>query len=353
MVVVGADVHKRTHTFVAVDVVGRELGQLTVKADGKGHDKAICWARREFGEDLTWGIEDCRHLSARLEIDLLDAGQRVVRVPAKLMAQVRASARTRGKSDPIDALAVARAVLREPDLPVASHDEGSRELKLLVDRREDLVVERTRMINRLRWHLHRLDPADPIADPPIKSLDRAKTRSRLADWLTERSGIDARMAREVLADIDRTTPVINALEKEIAGLVKVAVPTLLELPGCGALTAAKIVGETAGVARFAHEAKFAMHAGVCPIPVWSGNTAGRVRMTRAGNRQLNAALHRIAVTQIRLKGEGRAYYEKRIAAGDSTSEALRCLKRRLARVVYQTLKNNPSSTARDLLPTAA
>ena len=105
-----------------------------------------------------WAIEDCRHLSTRLERDLLAAGQQVVRVPPKLMAQTRASARTRGKSDPIDALAVARAALREPDLPVAAHDEVSRELKLLVDRREDLVAERTRTINRLRWHLHELDP---------------------------------------------------------------------------------------------------------------------------------------------------------------------------------------------------
>ena len=80
------------------------------------------------------------------------------------------------------------------------------------------------------------------------------------------------------------------------------------------------------------EAKFARHAGVAPIPVWSGNTAGRVRMTRSGNRQLNAALHRIAITQIRLDGLGKAYYEKRMADGMSTTEALRCLKRRLARM---------------------
>ena len=162
MVVVGVDVHKRTHTFVAVDEVGRKLGQITVKAEGKGHDKAIVWAQREFGTDLKWGIEDCRHLSARLEIDLLDADQAVVRVPAKLMAQQRRTARTRGKSDPIDALAVARVVLREPDLPVAAHDEASRELKMLVDRRDDLVKERTAAMNRFRWHLHRIDPTvDP------------------------------------------------------------------------------------------------------------------------------------------------------------------------------------------------
>ncbi len=354
MVVVGADVHKRTHTFVAVDEVGKKLGQLTVKADGKGHDKAITWAQREFGTDLKWGIEDCRHLSARLEIDLLQAGQAVVRVPAKLMAQTRSSARTRGKSDPIDALAVARAVLREPDLPVASHDEASRELKLLVDRRDDLVRERTAMINRFRWHLHRIDPT---VDPKPRSLDITKTRCELARFLgelpAELDGIDARMAREVLADIDRITPVIKGYEREITVKAGQLAPALLELPGCGGLTAGKIIGETAGIGRFTHEAKYAMHAGVAPIPVWSGRTEGRVRLCKAGNRQLNAAFHRIAITQVQRPGPGRAYYEKRLDAGDSKTEALRCLKRRIARTVYQTLKNTTSTPTEALLPAAA
>ena len=350
MIVVGADVHKRTHTFVAVDEVGRQLGQLTVPAEGKGHDKALTWARREFGSELVWGIEDCRHLSARLEIDLLTAGERVVRVPPKLMAQVRSSARTRGKSDPIDALAVARAVLREPDLPVASHDETSRELKLLVDRREDLVAERTRMINRFRWHAHRIDPT---VDPAPKSLRLAKTRRELTTWLEPLPGIDAQMARDVLADIDRITPVINELEKRVTALVEPLAPSLLAMHGCGPLTAAKIVGETAGVDRFRSEARFAMHAGVAPIPAWSGNTAGRVRMTKSGNRQLNAALHRIAVTQLQRPGLGRTYYEKRLAAGDSKTEALRCLKRRLARIVFNHLKTDKSNSGGTCLPAAA
>lgn len=350
MVVVGVDVHKRTHTFVAVDAVGRRLGQLTVTADGKGHDKAIRWAQTGFGGELRWGIEDCRHLSARLELDLLDAGQAVVRVPPKLMAGARRSSREPGKSDPIDALAVARVVLREPDLPVATHDEASRELKLLVDRRDDLVKQRTADVNRFRWHLHRIDPS---IDPAPTSLNRAKTRRQLAELLEPMTGIDARLARDLLADIDRVTATINALKTEISALVTPLAPALLELPGCGTLTAAKIVGETAGIARFANEAKYAMHAGVAPIPVWSGRTAGRVRMNKAGNRQLNTALHRIAVTQIRLDGLGKTFYQKRLAAGDSTTEARRCLKRRLARVVFNTLKNNSSVATGTVLPAAA
>jgi transposase len=230
MVVVGADVHKRTHTFVAVDEVGKQLGEVRVSADAKGHAKALRWVRQQFPGERRWGIEDCRHLSARLERDLLSGGEQVVRVPPKLMAQARASARTRGKSDPIDALAVARAVLREPDLPVAAHDENSRELKLLVDRREDLVTERTGMINRFRWHLHQLDPH---LDPSPRSLDLAKTRTELAERLAGLDGLVAELARDILADIERVTQVINALERRISHRVEEQAAGLICLQGCG------------------------------------------------------------------------------------------------------------------------
>ena len=243
MVIVGTDVHKRTHTFVAVDEVGRKLGEKVVPATTAGHLKAITWARVEFGEDLKWGIEDCRNLSARLERDLLTAGQSVVRVAPKLMSQARACARTRGKSDPIDALAVAQAVLRHPDLPVAAHDEVSRELKLLVDRREDLVAQRTATINRLRQRVHEVDPA---AEPALGSLHRAAPCERLDAWLETQPGLLAELARDELADVVRLTEAIDALAARIGQRVQVAAPRLLALPGCGELTAAKLVAETAG-----------------------------------------------------------------------------------------------------------
>lgn len=351
MVVVGADVHKRTHTFVAVDEVGRKLAERTVSATSAGHGEAVMWARERFGVEVVWAVEDCRHLSARLERDLLTAGQKVVRVPPKLMAQTRASARTRGKSDPIDALAVARAYLREPDLPVASHDETSRELKLLVDRREVLVAQRTATINRLLWRVHELDPAQA---PKARSLDLAKHQRILSDWLATQAGLVAELARDELADIIRLTESINSLAKRIGERVREAAPTLLTMPGCGELTAAKLIGEAAGVTRFKSEAAFARHAGVAPIPVWSGNTAGRVRMTRSGNRQLNAALHRIAVTQMRMDGSlGQAYYRHRLAQGNSTREALRCLKRRLARVVFGHLHTDHQTHQTACQPAAA
>ena len=338
MVIVGTDVHKRTHTFVAVDEVGRKLGEKVIRATTVEHLKALAWARQEFGEDLLWGIEDCRNLSARLERDLLTAGQKVVRVAPKLMSQTRASARTRGKSDPIDALAVAQAVLRHPDLPVASHDEVSRELKLLTDRREDLVAHRTSTINRLRQRVHELDPA---AEPKPGSLHRAKPSAVLGAWLDTQTGVLAELARDELADVMRLTEAIDALAARIGERVREVAPTLLALPGCGELTAAKIIGETATVSRFRNEAAFARHSGTAPIPVWSGNTAGRVRLNRSGNRQLNAALHRIAITQIRLTNSlGHHYYRKRLADGKATKEALRCLKRHLARTVYRRLNTD-------------
>lgn len=341
VVVVGVDVHKGTHCAVGVDEAGRQIeAPVTVRATDAGHRQLVRWAARRFvdAERVEFAVEDCRHVSTRLERALLTAGQVVRRVPPKLMAGTRQSARTRGKSDPIDALAIARAALREPDLPVAEHTHASRQVKLLVDHREDLVNTRTRDQNRLRWHLHEIDPE---LDVPDRGLDRMVVLDRVEARLTA-AGPDAdptvvRIAIEQVADIRALTVRINALERELADLVKQQAGQLLGLPGCGVLTAAKLVAETANQSRFRSEACFAMHAGVAPIPASSGKT-NRHRLARGGNRQLNAALHRIAITQIRLDGPGKTYYQARREAGDTTMEALRALKRRLARVVFNLLK---------------
>ncbi|NEB22817.1 IS110 family transposase, partial [Streptomyces sp. SID6673] len=275
----------------------------------------------------------------------------VVRVPPKMMAEHRRTARTRGKSDPIDALAVARAAAREPDLPVASHDAVSRELKLLVDRRETLVGQRTATINSLLWRVHELDPEHEVKP---RSLDLVKHQNGLWEWLGGQSGIVAELARDELDDVIAATERINRMARRIEKLTETVAPRLVAMPGCGALTAAKLVGESAGVSRFHTDAQFARHAGVAPIPVWSGNTAGRVRMTRSGNRQLNAALHRIAVTQIRLPDSlGKAYYEKKKAEAMSNREALRCLKRRLARIVFNHLQADHQARVETCVSAAA
>jgi transposase len=334
MVVIGVDTHKATHTLVGVNPAGRKLKELTVRATSDGHLKALRWAQRTFGLDIVWGIEDCRNLSRRLERDLLDAGQRVVRVPPHLMARTRASARTRGKSDPIDALAVARAVLREPDLPVASHDDVSREFKLLVDRREHLIEHRTATINRLLWRVHELDPCYAA---PATRLSRDKHQEALRIWLQTQPGLVAELGRAELADIIDLTDDIKSLDKRITALVRDAAPSLLTVVGCAELTAAKLIGETAGVSRFRNEAAFARHAGVAPVPHWSGPKNVHSIFVRSGNRQLNVALYRIAMVQIRRNGPAEAYYRKRREGGDSHAAALRRIERRIARSVFRHL----------------
>lgn len=338
MVVIGVDSHKRTHTVVAADATGRKLAEKTVAATSAGHLELVRWAAR-FPE-RTWALEDCRHLSRRLSTDLLVAGERVVRVPPKLMAGARRSSREPGKSDPIDALAVARAALRE-DLPVATLDGPDREVRLLVDHREDLVAERTRAQNRLRWHLHELDPGN---EPVARGLDRAVVLAALETRLTDAPGTVGRLARELVVRIRELTATINELEREIARLVADLAPTLLALVGCGSLTAAKLIGETAGIGRFRSKAAFARHNGSAPLPVWSGNTE-RHRLSRTGNRQLNVALHRIAITQLQREGPGRTYLEHRRAQGDTKPEAIRALRRRISDEVFRRMRHDEAARA--------
>lgn len=346
MVVLGIDAHKHTHTVVAVDEVGRELGRLTTQTTTTAdHLGMLRWAER-FGPERRWAVEDCRHLSRRLERDLLSAGESIVRVPPKLMAGARDSARTYGKSDPIDALAVARAALRHSDLPVALLDGPARELRLLVDHREDLVADRTRCVNRLRWHLHELDPA---WDPPAKALTSPRQLAQTAQRLDHYTGTVARIARAELARIIELTTQARALEREITSRASELAPTLLARRGVGPLTAAKIVGEVAGITRFKSKDAFARHNGTAPLPASSGNR-DRHRLSRTGNRQLNAAIHRIAITQKRCDPNAAVYLEHRRTNGDTAHEALRALKRRLSDVVYRDLlaDTTPSTSQFDL-----
>jgi transposase len=352
MVVLGVDVHKDSHAIVGIDEAGRQLVSWTSGTRDAHCVALIARARQEFPDGRVWAVEDCRHVSRRLEQALLDAGERCVRVPPKMMAAQRRTARTRGKSDPIDAAAIARAAQREPGLPVAEHTHASHDLKLLVDHREDLVGERTRMENRLRWHLHDLDP-DLDTGIRARGMAHVKVLVPLGRKLARMpQTIQIRVCRELVRDIAAATRRINDLEREIKAIVQIQSPQLLAIPGCGPLTAAKIVGETGNPARFRNESCFAMHAGVAPIPASSGRT-NRHRLARGGNRQLNAAMHRIAVTQIRLDGPGRDYYQRRREQGDTSMDALRVMKRKIARRVFTTLNTPTMSTAANTFAAAA
>ena len=337
MIVVGVDVHKQSLTAVAVDEVGRALAEVT-SADAAG---LSAWSASLDGERL-WAVEDCRQLTSQLERTLVDAGERLVRVPPKLMAPSRRAGRVRGKSDPIDALAVARAALREPRLDhPRPGEERLRRLKLLVDHRDDLVDERRRAQQRLRWHLHELDPQLAV---PAGALDRAVWLERLARRLARsEQTVLVRIARELVGRCRSLTRTILALDRELQARIEKAAPALLALPGCGALSAAKLLGEIGPIERFQSDAHLARHAGVAPLEASSG-THQRHRLDRGGNRQLNCALHRIAITQARMHPPARAYLARKQADGKSRREALRCLKRQLARTVYTILKSEPLLT---------
>jgi transposase len=340
MMVVGVDPHKQSHTAVAVDELGRGKAQKTVRARRDGHRELIGWARDAAPAGRLWAVEDVRHVAGGLVRELLAAGEAVVFVPPKLMAGARAGGRERGKSDPVDALAVARAALREEDkLPPAARLDGPvLEIRRLGDYRDDLVAGRTRVINSLRWMVHDLAP--DLAPAP-RSLGTARARARLEAGLRALPGCAGRaVALSQLARVAALSAEITGLEQDLAPLVTALAPELLALPGVAVITAAKIIGEAGDIRRFRSSAAFARHNGTAPIPASSGTgTGGPQRLNRGGNRQLNAALHRIALSQARCHPGARALLERRGHDKHETRKAtFRVLKRHLSDAVYRALK---------------
>jgi transposase len=345
MIVLGADTHKRSHTIAAVAAgTGELLGQLTVVVGRGGFAGLLQWARTLDG-DRVWALEDCRHVSGSLERFLIGRGERVLRIPTHLSAGARRSARQRGKSDPIDALNVARAALQEglESFPTAQLDGPELDLRLLVDHRERLVRHRVELNSTLLWHLHDLWPELRL---PGGALFSKKWSTRIGRRLARaEQTMRVRIARDELRRLRELTLAINRLEREITELVTQLAPQLLVEPGFGPLTAAKLVGEIAGAQRFATSAKLARAAGVAPIPASSGNTQ-RHRLDQGGNRQINAALHRVIVTRARCHQPTRDYIARRRSEGKSTREAIRCLKRYLTRRVWRLLQ--PPNPVQDI-----
>ena len=246
----------------------------------------------------------------------------------------------RGKSDPIDALNVARAALQEglESFPAAQLDGPELDLRLLVDHRERLVRHRVDLNSTLLWHLHDLWPELRL---PGGALFSTKWTTRVGRRLARaQQTMRVRIARDELRRVRELTLAINRLEREITELVSQLAPQLLTEPGFGPLIAAKLVGEIAGAQRFATAAKLARAAGVAPIPASSGNTQ-RHRLDQGGNRQINAAIHRVAVTRARCHPETQDYIARKKAEGKTTREAIRCLKRHLARHVWRLLQAAP------------
>src|SRR4051795_7674849 len=334
MIVLGADTHKRSHTVAAVAAAtGELLGEQTVAVGRRGFGALLRWARGLDGERV-WALEDCRHVSGSLERFLVGRGERVLRIPTHLTAKARGSARRRGKSDPLEALNVARAGVQEGlgSFPVAHREGPELDLRLLVEHRERLVRHRVELNSTLLWHLHDLWPELRL---PGGALFSKKWTGRIGRRLARaEQTMRVRIARDELRRLRELTLAINRLEREITALVQQLAPQLLAEPGFGPLIAAKLVAEIAGAQRFATAAKLARAAGVAPIPASSGNTQ-RQRLDRGGNRQINAALHRVIVTRARCHPETRDYIARRRSEGKTTREAIRCLKRYLARRVWR------------------
>jgi transposase len=348
MIVIGVDTHKRTHALAAVDEgTGRVRGSREIKADQPGHLAAVRWGR-DLDPERVWAIEDCRHVSRRLEQALLAAGERVIRVAPHRMGESRRGERQPGKSDQIDALAIARAVVKDgvDEFPVAFLDEQSMEIRLLSDHRNDLVQERTRVQNRLRWHLVALCP-ELEASLKRGALSHKRVLDRIDRRLRKTAGARARIARELVADCRRLTRDATRLEQELASLIAAQRPWLLAETGCGPLVAATLIGRTAGAKRFKTEASFGLQTGTAPIPCSTGQRR-QYRLNRGGDRQLNHALHVIAITRARVDPQTKAFLERKRGEGKTTKGAVRCLKRHLARQFHGLLTitalNPPNTT---------
>ena len=312
------------------------MGELTVQVGTKGFAALLVWARGLGGERV-WAIEDCRHVSGSFERFLIGRGERVVRVTTRLMADMRRRARDRGKSDRIDAIAVARAALREglDALPAAQLEGPELDLRLLVDHRERLIRQRVALNNTLQWHLHDLWPELVL---PGSSLFYGNVGPRVARRLARaEQTMRVRIARDELRRIRELSQTIKTLEREIAALVAAVAPQLLTEPGFGPLTAAKLVGEVAGRGQVLQRRQARPRRRRRPDPGQLGQT-NRHRLDRGGNRQINATIHRIAVTRLRCHPETQDYIARKRAERKSTKEAIRCLKRHLTRRIWHLLQ---------------
>lgn len=332
-VLIGVDPHKGTNA-VAVLNDREELLEYAVFTTNKAGLRSLRrWAKR-FGE-RRWAVEGAGGVGRPVAQHLVAAGEPVVDVPAKLSSRIRLlSVGNERKNDRVDAVCVAVAALRGERLTEVDEEEGQATvLKMLSERRKDLIKERTRTLNRLHGLLRDLVPGGA---PKTLSAHKAAlllggVRPRVDPALTRR-----RLAADLISDVRRLDRGLSDLERHLREVVEKASTSLTGLFGVGPILAAKIIGEVGTIARFPTKAHFASYTGSAPIEASSAEVV-RHRLSRAGNRQLNHALHLIAICQVRHDTEGRTYYLRKLAEGKSEKEALRCLKRRISDAVFKKL----------------
>ena len=342
--IVGIDVHKHSHAVALIDDRGGQLAAITVANSPKGYRRLIDWLVDHDAADAVIGVESPGSYGRCLVAALGGAGFEVLQVPAWRTHRERHH-RGPGKTDPGDALSIAHVVLRHRDeLGPAAEPELVQALGMLELQRRRFVRDRTQAIQRLRsdWTQH-----DPVAEAGAVRCDRrrqlrALKRIDLGDSLAQRTA--ARCIRQLAHDIDQLNDKIAELDTEIAELLAEHHNPLEDLLGVGTNLAATIIAQAGDVRRFRDAAAFARFCGAAPIPCGSGQTAGRHRLHRGGNRQLNAALYRIAIVQQRHHPEAKAFLARKLREGKTPREARRALKRHLANVIYRRLHTWANST---------
>lgn len=332
---IGIDTHKDTLAACRVDALGTVLGEATFPNDPAGHQALLEWAAVARGAVI--GVEGSASFGAPVARFLVSAGRQVREVPPQLSRRERIRTRRSGKSDPGDALAIARVTARERDLPPVRLPGTTLDLALLVEARDDVVGEMTRVRNRLHADLRVLVPGYGAT---VANLTAARHQASVAGLLRRLPGVQAELARARLARLRALGGEERALARRLADQVRDH--PLLELPGAGVLVVAKLVGETGDIGRFRSPDAFAALAGVAPIPASSGQTQ-RMRLNRGGNRQLNRALHTIALSQAQRHPPAQAYLARRRAEGKTWREAIRALKRQLVRAVFRLLQEGARS----------
>ena len=331
-VVLGMDPHKRTVTVevMASDEAVLDRGRFTTDAAGFG--ALLAFAAR--WPDRVWAVEGCEGIGKHVALRLLDAGEQVIDVPAKLSARMRVYATGQGrKTDDTDAHSIALVGVRMGGLREVVNDETLEVLRLLVDRRRRIGQDHTRTVSQLHQLLLELIPGGAKRD-----LSAAQARALLAAARPKdvAGKTRKRVAMELVIDLERIYARKKAANKELVDLVKHTGTGLLALHGVGPSGAARLLVEVGDITRFPSKSHFASWTGTAPIDASSGDNV-RHRLSRGGNRQINKALHMMAVVQLRNHTPGRAYYDRKTAAGKTPNEAMRCLKRRLSDIVYKTM----------------
>jgi transposase len=335
MVTIGIDAHKSSLAVALVDELGRELAAREFGNQPRAHRALHAWVLRLAPGERRFGVESTGWVGRGVACFLLDQGETVVDVRGSLTERQRKRLRGQGKSDPRDALAIARVTARE-QLPPARVDSLARDLKLLCDYRAQLVAERVRTANRLHADLVSLRPG---YEGQIRTLGSSVQLARAERLLAGDERVQATLARRRIGKLRCLDAEIKQAQRDLREQVRASGSRLPQLVGVGDLIAARIIGEVGDIDRIASKSRFARMNGTAPIPASSGPT-NRHRLNTGGNRRLNHAIHMVALTQARIDPRARAYIERRRSEGRTRRDAVRALKRHLSDVVYQQLRHD-------------